>query len=185
MRRTLAIAVLVTLFAAAGCGDDTTSTDSTDTTTTSKAVTTTTAASSETTVAGAPMQTIPAGAAEGKQPAPATTPDQKASVLAAYQAALDGLGTTLDDDGITALVGRASEATPSQIWSEEMVAALFASFCNDWDSDDSGEAVGPLTEKGRTDWAAAVAEPLGITEAVARQAIDWALADADFAPPCQ
>ena len=180
MRRTLAIALVITAFGTVGCGDGTPVRDITPDPTTATAPTlpTTTPAIAETTSLG--------GDADPAALAPATLPDVSDPVLASYQPALDGLDSVLGTEGTTAALVRIQIATPTQAWSPEMLAALFASFCNDWESDDSaGEGVGPLTEQGRSDWAAAIVAPLHLSPFDARSAVDWALADVAFTPPCQ
>ena len=116
-------------------------------------------------------------------------PDPVWAAVEAHLGGADGITIHLREDRRhirDADLARIQAATPTQAWSPEMLAALFASFCNDWESDDSaGEGVGPLTEQGRSDWAAAIVAPLHLSPFDARSAVDWALADVAFTPPCQ
>lgn len=180
MRRPLAIALLLTALGTAGCGDDLPVRDITPEPTTA-----TTTIPVATTAAG---ETIAPTTALGDTVAvaPASLPDVSDPILAAYQPALDGLDSVLGTEGTTAALGRLQAVTLAQAWSPEMLAALFASFCNDWDSDDSADGgVGPLTEQGRSAWAAAIVGPLHVSPVDARLAIEWALTDPSFSPPCQ
>jgi len=161
MRRTLAVTMLVMLVVAAGCSDDSRAKDVTETTTAPTTAVTTTAAA-------------------------ATSPDLTADVLGSYPQAKELLDSRLGSDRIAAAVARLDAAIPAQEWNAEMFAALDGSFCNDWDAEDAADGgVGPLTEKGRSDWAAAIAGPLHLSPADARAAVNWIESDADFSPPCQ
>ena len=108
MRRTLAIALVITAAGTVGCGDGTPVRDITPDPTTA------TAPTLPTTIPVIAQTTSLGGDADPAALAPATLPDVSDPILASYQPALDGLDSVLGTEGTTAALVRIQIATPTQ-----------------------------------------------------------------------
>ncbi len=64
-------------------------------------------------------------------------------------------------------------STTGVVWNQQMLFALSASYCNDWDRYfPDPEDTGVTSTKGYEDWSNAIAPVLGISTTAARQALD-------------
>jgi len=131
-------------------------------------VDTTVAATDTASLPASPSTTVPTSSAPSEP-----TVDLASPLVAGYGAivasadAIPGTRSTLSDH-LQTLTSATDVA-----WTEPMLFALAASYCNDWPRSESvdGDEHGAISEAGESDWANAIAPVIGVTAENARIAI--------------
>lgn len=97
--------------------------------------------------------------------------DLSSPLLDGYEMNLNNLQDLGMLGGVTADLAELEDIT-GRPWTQEMLVALGASWCNDWPRSATGEDPDQVSPEGEVVWAEAIAPVLGVSVGVAGQAID-------------
>jgi len=97
--------------------------------------------------------------------------DFASQLLWGYEYNLQGV-TEYGDPGQVAADALVLSGLTGWRWTDEMVIALGASYCNDWPEDVGDDGFGQVSEIGYETWATAIGPVLGIDAEAARTALD-------------
>jgi hypothetical protein len=96
--------------------------------------------------------------------------DTSSSLLHGYEQGWESQRSYGDAVELAAARDELSSLTGWQ-WTDDMVVALGASWCNSWEFEESDDGLGPMTAVGQESWALSIAPVLGIDADAARIAI--------------
>ncbi len=158
--------------------------------TTSTSAITTLPASTSTAAAVTTTAAPPTTAGAVVTPSTANTPqlpaneiDFSSPLLSGYALLVEYVETYSENQSIDADLNYLTSTT-GVVWNKQMLLALSASYCNDWDRYfPDPEDTGVTSTKGYQDWSSAIAPVLGISTTAARQALD-SLRWQNYPPPC-
>ncbi len=168
-----------------------TSSSTTTAATTSTSAITTLPASTSTATAVTTTAAPPTTARAVVTPSTANTPqlptneiDFSSPLLSGYALLVEYVETYSENQSIDADLNYLTSTT-GVVWNKQMLLALSASYCNDWDRYfPDPEDTGVTSTKGYQDWSSAIAPVLGISTTAARQALD-SLRWQNYPPPCE